>query len=290
MKKSRVRLIIIVITILIICAAAFFMHKKNGSNKKKSIKQEAEPIWMDAVFSDVCYGSLESSYSGTGVVSSDEGEICDIFIFEGATGEDINKINALKGHEFTTGDVIYAIGENQEIAKDEGKIVQTETEGSRITIYYLNYSKLYVTTYVPYDLYGMMGYDCEAVIRVDDQNIDADIIYIGYLYDEDGIEVRLACNQYIMPNREIDVEIKLDATDEMLFISDIGLQDLGGYTFVYVVTDEEKFLTRQVEVEVGRTLTVYENGHPFVYYEILSGLTAGQELSSIPLNDADNYV
>ena len=288
MKKSRVRLIIIVVAILIIGITAFFVYKKSSNTSDKTERtQEDERILETGVVSQVYYGSLESSYSGTGTVASDEEEICDVFYFETANDDDRDKIKSLAGKEYNSGDEIYTVGDNKAVAPADGRVVRTNFSDGQAEIYFLNYSKLYVTTYVPYDSYLMMGYDSETVLRVDNQTIETNITYISYLYDEDGIEVRIACNQYIMPNRTVDVEIKLDETDEMLFIPAIELQDVGGYTFVYVVTDEANRLTEQVEVEIGRTLTVYEDGNAFDYYEILSGLSAGQKLVSIPWDNGD---
>lgn len=238
----------------------------------------------------VSRGALESVYSTNGLVSSDENEILKIYNIEYENTDRI-KLSVKLGDEITKGQIIYSMNDEKVLSDCEGRIVDIITDINNVIIKILDYSKLHINIKVPYEVIGVLDYASAVFITCDDVEYKGTIEKIGYVYFDDGIDVRISLPEYIMPNREVSVRIDLGQTKEMVFVPSAFITSIADINYAYVVVPVEaedvpgkvKNVTNQTEVKLGRKYTVYEDGNIFEYYEVISGINEGQQLSSEPL-------
>lgn len=285
MKKYRIKLIAV---IAVVCVGVLLGRHFLKDDSRKAVSEEKEEEdkdnAADSVIAEVLWGSLENSYIGEGVVISDEAQICDTYYVELDKAVKAAPLIVKKGKYLDKGDVIFCQKKNKIVAPSDGQVVDLVETDDSIQITVLNYSKLLVSVKVPYDCYAMLTYDTPVSIIADGKKIDAKISDIDYIYDESGIEILVSINEYVMPNKKVKVNFELGKTEEILFIPAGLVNTMGDYNFVYRICDDK---TEQVEITLGRRITVYENDDFWDYYEIIDGLQSGDMIITEEIGEGE---
>lgn len=280
---KKVILIAVPCLIALICLAALFIVRRDAGNDKNETVERESVLNTDAAVYQVNYGCLESSFTGTGHVNSDPAEYIDTYIIG---FNDINSVNIIKekGQEVAKDEALLRTDKGELASGCNGRITDIDyTDDNSVMVSVMNYSKLYVTFKIPYSMYWMISYDSEAVLYVDEQEINASITDIGYIYEDEGISCTASFDGYIMPNMDVRVEVKLGETKPMIYIPVEMVTTVGDFSYIYIITNEETNETIQMELKLGEVYTVIDNGTEFNYYEILEGVGEGQKVSSQPL-------
>ena len=144
----------------------------------------------------------------------------------------------------------------------------------------LSYNSLYYTTYVQKDDLNYIDYKTKVYYYTsNNKKIDCHIEHINTYIDEGNlVEIRVKTDKVkeVLPGTENAIYFVLGNTKKALLLSEemVYGDDAGHY--VYIKTDDDKYIKK--EIEVGELIEVIEEGNNIYYYEILDGLTDGEEV------------
>lgn len=273
MNKRKVIISLTIVIVFVLVFAILFYYTKSDT-KKSNNNQTTEDIANNIDYQmRVCYGALESTYIVEGKVISDEYEYTDIYEYNYDTSDKVN-INVKIGQEISRNDELYSINGNKTLSGCDGFITNITNRNNKITVSVLNYSLLYVTVNLPYEIYTQLSYESEVSVKADNKIYSADIKKFGSICVDDYVETQIKFAGYIMPGKKVETEIFLGRTDEITYINSDMVTTIGGISYCNVYSDVTGTpIINEQEIITGDTYNVVDDGNKFTYIEILSGLS-----------------
>ncbi len=288
MKRRKIVIIVLIVLAIVLlgtgCYWCVISDEKKTDTTMVNTDDKEEINKIDSV-SKVCFGSLDSSYCGKGTVVSDENEYMDNYKSSTVNGEKI-KCNVHMGQFVKKGTILFRVGNRNITVNSNGMIAEIISEDDKIEINVINEERLYTIIDIPYDYFCSLNYKSKVKVLVDGEERNGSIKQIGYKLEEDKVKIKVGFEGYVMPGREVDVELSLGKTPKILFVPSEMVTSVGGVNYCYQIANEESNEVIESEVDIGKTYTVVEDGNEFSYTEIISGLSEGDKIATLK-NSAD---
>ena len=275
-KNRKIWICLVILCILAAVVGVFFCFVKRD---KPSDNQETEYVDNpDVVTTWVFRGTLKSTFHSEAVVSGDERGYLDTY-----TGTCDDELQVSVGDYVESGDALILGNDNDVRSLSKGYIVDAYKSNEMTAVTVLNVEHLYVTISMPYEQFCLVDYDAEVKITEEETVLEGYIHRLGYLYQDGYVDVMVGFDGYIMPGKTVEVDITMEETDEKQWIPAAFVSEVGGVTVTYVIDDFGNKETHMQEIEVGEEYLCVEDGNEFYYYEVLGGLTDGQQIASAPM-------
>lgn len=273
MRKRKIIYIIVMIIIAAGVGIGVYNLTKNDNNDDKNVKETETNVMerIDVIYT-AHYGSIRSTYSDEGTVTSNEEEYIDKYILEyDDTYKPLLKIEA--GQTIAAKQVLYEYKNKSYLSDSDGIITEIKNQNNTLEISVLNFEKQYIEFLIPYRLYENVNYDSKVTIKENgNEEISGKIVQLGYVNQNDMVAVKIGFDKYIMPGRKVEVSVDIGNTKEMLFLPVSAVYGVDSDRYCYLYDEKLKSIER-VSVTLGDVYTEISDGYEFEYYEILSGLS-----------------
>lgn len=277
MKRHLGYLFFLVFIVLFLGLGIKEIAKHTASENGKMPVATEVPPKINAIC-DVYQGSLDSTYVTEATVEDD-----DAYFIEYQSTQDKNKVECKvdPGDAVKKGQLLFIDGKKLIRSQVGGKIVSIETVDNRVRIKVLDEKKLYINLLIPYTYYKQLNYHSKTKVVVDEKTKKAAIKFIDYKIVDDMVSVAVSFDGYIMPGRQVTVQIALQKTPSMLYVPASFVMNTGDSYYCNVVDDLENNIVSEQKIQVGNLYTVLEDGDSFDYYEITGGLSAGDQIATM---------
>lgn len=178
------------------------------------------------------------------------------------------------------GDLLYTFKGKEVKTAYDCKIVDMVIDDYSANFSLLIYDKLFIVTSVDYDKLNYLDFNTKTELTLNIQGekerYTGKIINFGYEVKNGKVEVRIHCDEKLLPGTPLNVSFEIVHQTESLYIlKQMLLMD--GDTYYVEVEDGNGQRTRK-EVEIGEFFDNYDNEHKVEYVEIKSGLELGERL------------
>lgn len=278
MKNRKLVYIIIMIIVLVCIGIGTFMltDRENGENNE-SVDDETDILeqMIDVIYT-AHYGSIHCVYADLGEVASNEEEYIDTYMLE-YDSETLPLIKVEPGQEIAKQQTLYEY-KNKAYASDSiGIVTEINDNNNVLEIRVLNFEKQYIEFQIPYEIYCNISYSSKVLIEEEKKEIEGKIVQLGYVLNNDMVNIKIGFDEYIMPGRKVNVSIDIGNTEEMLNLPVAAVFGVGSDRYCYLYNEEDETVER-VAVDIGDVYTEISDGNEFQYYEILSGLSDGDKV------------
>lgn len=278
-KRKAGLIFIFCITIVALLFGIYILtDDDNNEEDVKNEMEQKEPEYTLDVVSKVFYGTISNTYVCSGIVNSVEENYVDIIesYFENT---DKVELKVSIGDTVNANDEIFTVNGKVTKAQADGLISDIYMNGNRITIDIINYEKMYIDVPLDYEIYEDIQYD--SVIKVDNDGelLKGQLLNKGYRLEGDCVNAKVGFDGYILPGKQVEVQIETGVTAEMLFVPSEMVYDVNGVAFCYVVGEDGQIEERQIET--GKEYISVEDGHKFSYTEIVSGVWEGEKIATL---------
>ena len=260
MKKTA-GLIIFFFILAVVLGACH--SQEEGSTEASMLK------WVEMI---VARGTIQSSFSSQGIVSVSDEALQKFTI--NYLKEDENKLRSLYGRTFSAGEMIWT----DHRALRDGIVVQISFTNQRAELTLLDESLLRIRTLISKDQAKKIDYLTQASIELEGRKSSAVICSIGYIVENDQIEVILSANQTgMLPGDKVNIQFILgEKTNCMFALKEAIGRDPDGTSYVYVLQPDGQYIRK--DIICGEEFIMTENGYEWTFLEILSGVADGSRI------------
>lgn len=299
----KIKVLIYVIVIAAVTAACGFGLyyvidglRSDGNTKNDSSVSDSAPQNTDvlsyagvegiAVYPEIEEITLRNSISVDCKVTTELDSMCDHYYSERSDNTPA-QCSVKCGDEVKKGDVLYTVGSERITADKDGRVADISSPDGAFNVSVLNYDKITATAYIDYDDYRTISYDTE--ISVSDGSNEYTTAYIskiGSVIENDKVAIEISFKEYVMPGLPVTVIFFGEETIPMLFVPAKAVTFFGDLAICNRVIDETAMTYEEVEVRVGKMVTVVEDGMVLEYYPILDGIYAGETIVFVANSEA----
>lgn len=273
MKRNALLTVIMCVFSLIVLFGIFYLNdpdrfspSKDSTNTESHISIVRYPVYR---------GEVKNTHTVSAKVISNRPEI---YITE-KTVEYSNKNNFIVkvalGDDVNTGDILCVIGGEEYISNCNAKVVDIWEGDEKAIITLLNYDNLYAVMQIEADKLTKIHYNTPVEVVINGQSYSSEIKCIGYEVSHGMVDVYVTIPEKVLPGSEINAVFTLEVKAEGLYVSANAVYSDGNGYFGFVETSDGY---TKAELVVGEYFIIEENGNKFAYYEILSGISAGDTL------------
>lgn len=261
MKREKVLIVLIIGLYVVLIGSVLFINNPDFLKKDNTI--EIEEVEEGIFTCETMRVTCEKVISVGGKVIENGTATQTLILPEDAD------VCVSVGDSFSEGDLIARSDDEEIKAPYSGRVLSFEQNPKRIRT--LNYSALYVSTYVNIDsLEGLLN--AESIrIHLEQEEFDSEITEVGYQVTNDTVEIKLRLCSNALVGESVNIEFVKDVREEVLSVLDEFVYTTGNKHYVYKYDGEK---SEKVFVNIGERFK--NNNNDFV--EITSGLAEGDML------------
>ncbi len=158
------------------------------------------------------------------------------------------EINIDTREEFVPNTVVYTVNDDDFSLDTYGRLIGVERSDNSVTIEYLDYDNQIISAFVSVEDESDIEYGQTVEVLFDDETISATIESIGYIAQNNKVEVTLDCEEGFLIGTRLDVVFVIDIFEPNTVIHEQFLHSDHEGPYVYLGNTQEK-----IRISTGAT-------------------------------------
>lgn len=272
--KSRVFIITILCAIIMVCSFGMYsmLHVEN-----KEVATVVKKETKNTLRSQVYFGNLKNTIKMNGIVINKRED--DNYTLASVVKKNETVTLCCKlGEKVKKGDVIFKIGKTVYKSEVSGIIIDFAKEKEYVSFTILDYDMLYINIPINYAYIDKLSIGKKLKVfetnpLVTKKKHEETIERVGYIVDDNMIEVLLSDKAHYLPGTSVETELTYtDKIKSCYILKKMVLEDASG-EYVYV---EKNGKRTKRPVKLGSEFSSRSDGVTSEFVEICSGLKEGE--------------